>query len=139
MLEARIGAHDPQDELTTLAVDGETLLVPGRIGEDGSTCRVRIAANDVSLAATRPSPTSILNIVPVRVREVQPIYDARAGLFSSTPIAVQYRQCFVPIATKRLRQDAPCPVVQLSAWNQAAIKSLLRGTLQMAASRRSSD
>jgi molybdate transport system ATP-binding protein len=80
VLEARIAAFDPQDCLTTLAVDGEELLVPGRAGEIGRTHRVRIAARDVSLAAARPSPTTILNILPVRVRHVEPVDEAQVNV-----------------------------------------------------------
>ena len=35
VLEARVGAFDPRDGLTALDIDGETLLVPRRVGEAG--------------------------------------------------------------------------------------------------------
>ncbi len=80
VFEARIGAFDAADGMTALAIDGETFFVPSRVGKEGRTYRVRIAANDVSLAAARPSPTTILNIVPVRVLEVQPLDEARVNV-----------------------------------------------------------
>ncbi len=80
VLEARVGAFLAQDALTTLDIDGETLLSPGRIGEEGSTHRVRIAATDVSLAIGRPSQTTILNVVPVRVKDIQPLDDAQINV-----------------------------------------------------------
>jgi molybdate transport system ATP-binding protein len=73
VLEACVGAFTAEDSLTALDIDGETLLSPGRIGKEGSTHRVRIAASDVSLSVERPSPTTILNIVPVRVKDIQPL------------------------------------------------------------------
>jgi molybdate transport system ATP-binding protein len=80
VLEARVGAFDPSDAITALDIDGETLLVPRRVGEPGTTRRVRIAASDVSLAASRPSLTSILNIVPVRVKEIEPLDEAQLNV-----------------------------------------------------------
>jgi len=73
VLEGRIAAFDPNDEITALAIDGETLLVPNRVGEAGTTQRVRIVATNVSLAVDRPSLTTILNIVPVRITDIHPL------------------------------------------------------------------
>jgi molybdate transport system ATP-binding protein len=71
VLEARVGDFDAEDGLTALNIDGETLLVPDRMAETGAMRRVRIAATDVSLAVNRPSLTTILNIVPVRVKDIR--------------------------------------------------------------------
>jgi molybdate transport system ATP-binding protein len=48
-------------------------LVPRRVGKEGGIDRVRIVATDVSLAVDRPSQTTILNIVPVRVKDIHPL------------------------------------------------------------------
>ena len=42
--------------------------------------RVRIAATDVSLALARPTGTTIVNIVPVRVTEIEPLDEARLNV-----------------------------------------------------------
>jgi molybdate transport system ATP-binding protein len=83
VLAATVRAYDPQDALTALDVDGETLLVPRRVGEAGSAHRVRIAATDVSLSVDRPSLTTILNVVPVRVQEVEPLDEAQINVVLS--------------------------------------------------------
>lgn len=80
VLEAIVGSFDARDCLTALDVDGETLLVPTRVGASGDTHRVRIAATDVSLAVERPSLATILNIVPVRVKDIQPLDEARINV-----------------------------------------------------------
>jgi molybdate transport system ATP-binding protein len=80
VLEARVGPYDAEDSLTTLDVGGERLLVPRRVGKEGSTDRVRIAATDVSLAVDRPSQTTILNIVPARVMDIQPLDEAQINV-----------------------------------------------------------
>jgi molybdate transport system ATP-binding protein len=80
VLQARVGTFDASDGLTTLDVGGEALLVARRVGEAGTTHRVRIAATDVSLAVDRPSLTTILNIVPVRVKEIQPLDEAQINV-----------------------------------------------------------
>jgi molybdate transport system ATP-binding protein len=80
VLDARVGAFDASDGLTTLDVGGQPLLVPSRVGEAGTAHRVRIAATDVSLAVDRPSQTTILNILPVRVRDIQPLNEAQINV-----------------------------------------------------------
>jgi molybdate transport system ATP-binding protein len=81
VLEARVGAFSVEDGLTSLDIgDGEKLLVPRRVGKEGSMDRVRIAATDVSLAVIRPSQTTILNIVPVRVKDIQPVDEAQINV-----------------------------------------------------------
>src|SRR5262249_45228249 len=42
--------------------------------------RVRIAATDVSLAVDRPSQTTILNIVPARVKHVEALDEAQVNV-----------------------------------------------------------
>jgi molybdate transport system ATP-binding protein len=80
VLETRVGGFEPDDGLTALDVDGETLLVPGRVGENGAIRRVRIAATDVSLALARASQTTIVNIVPVRVKAIEPLGEAQINV-----------------------------------------------------------
>ena len=80
VLEAHVGSYSAEDSLTTLDLGGERLLVPRRVGKEGSTNRVRIAATDVSLAVDRPSQTTILNIVPVRVMDIQPLDEAQVNV-----------------------------------------------------------
>ncbi|MEH6469113.1 MAG: TOBE domain-containing protein, partial [Porticoccus sp.] len=45
--------------------------------EPGGTVRVRIPSRDVSLALERPSQSSILNILPGVISEIEPIDGAR--------------------------------------------------------------
>lgn len=80
VIGARVAAFDFQDGLTTLQIDGGTLLVPGQIGEAGSFRRIRIAAEDVSLAADRPSRTTILNVLAARIRAIDPVGAAQANV-----------------------------------------------------------
>jgi molybdate transport system ATP-binding protein len=80
VLDARVGAFDANDGLTALDVGGQPLLVPSRVGEAGTAHRVRIAATDVSLAVDRPSQTTILNILPVRVLHIEPLNEAQINV-----------------------------------------------------------
>ena len=77
IVDARITGYDSHYSLTEMVVDGESLLVPGNVGEAGNHRRVRIAAADVSLAPGRPSQTSILNILSVRVYDIVGLGDAQ--------------------------------------------------------------
>jgi molybdate transport system ATP-binding protein len=80
VLEAHIGPYSAEDGLTVLSVGGEKLLIPGRLGKVGDQDRVRIAATDVSLAIDHPSRTTILNIIPVRVKDIQPLDNAQINV-----------------------------------------------------------
>ena len=80
VLEARVNVFNAEDGLTEIGIGGEMLVVPGRVGENGSTYRVRIGASDVSLAVDRSSQTTILNVVPVRVLDIQPLDEAQLNV-----------------------------------------------------------
>jgi molybdate transport system ATP-binding protein len=80
ILEARVGAYSAEDGLTVLYIGDEKLLLPRRIAKESGTDRVRIDATDVSLAVDRPSLTTILNIVPVRVKDIHPLDNAQVNV-----------------------------------------------------------
>lgn len=80
MLDAVVGPYDSRYSLTHVEVPGGSLVVPGRIGEPGTHRRVRVAAADVSLSVSRPSETTISNVLPVRLLEVRPIDDAQVNV-----------------------------------------------------------
>jgi molybdate transport system ATP-binding protein len=83
VIEAYVNDYDSRYSLTEMRVHGETLLVPGHVGEAGKPRRVRIAAADVSLSPDRPSQTSILNVLAVRVQDIHPIDDAQVNILIS--------------------------------------------------------
>jgi molybdate transport system ATP-binding protein len=49
-------------------------------GNHGGTERVRIGTTDVSLSVDRPSQTTILNIVPVRVKDAEPLDETQVNV-----------------------------------------------------------
>ena len=69
VLDLTVGAYDEAYGLTSCAVAEFSLLVPARLGPQGSAIRLRIRASDVSLARTRPEDSSILNILPASILE----------------------------------------------------------------------
>jgi molybdate transport system ATP-binding protein len=62
--------------------------MPRRLDKEGGSERVRIAATDVSLAVDRPSQTTILNIVPVRVKDIHPLDNAQINVL----VTIGHRQ-----------------------------------------------
>jgi molybdate transport system ATP-binding protein len=54
--------------------------VPGRISSKGGLHRIRIPASDVSLAVERPSLTTILNVLPVRIHAIEPLGEAQVNI-----------------------------------------------------------
>lgn len=72
-----ISGHDPEYGLTHIEVEGQTLQVNHLELPVGSTRRVRIPARDISIARSRPVDSSILNILPVTVTEIENCSGAR--------------------------------------------------------------
>ena len=70
LLEAHVVGHDRDFGLNILECDGCTLYVGGEFLPIGRPVRVRILAQDVSLAFNTPSLSSILNILPATVLEL---------------------------------------------------------------------
>ncbi len=80
VFEGRVEGYDAQYGLTEIKVHGETLWVPGRVGKVGEDRRLRIVAADVSLSPERPSRTSILNVLPGQIRDIQLVDDAQVNV-----------------------------------------------------------
>ncbi len=100
VLSARIAAHDPARQLTTLRVAGRDFLAPLLAGPVGADIRMRIPAREVILATEPPRGISVHNIIPgtVRAVHIDPVHhaalvelalDGQAGLLARvTPDAV---------------------------------------------------
>jgi molybdate transport system ATP-binding protein len=71
-LEGEVIAVDEDYALTSLAIAGAVLVVPGRRGGPGLRRRLRIRASDVSFARARPVETSILNCLAAHIVSVTP-------------------------------------------------------------------
>lgn len=69
-LDGRVVTIDADYGLTSFAVSGGTLVVPGRLGEPGGRRRLRIRASDVSFARGAPAASTILNSLPARILSV---------------------------------------------------------------------
>ena len=70
VLDARVVAHHA-DGLSELSAAGGTLWLPQVAAEVGQQMRVRVEAQDVMLAKTRPEGISALNVLEVTVAEVR--------------------------------------------------------------------
>ena len=66
-LTATVAGYDPEYALTTLELEGGTILVPGECGPGGRVRRIRVRASDVSLAREPSTTSTILNILPAVV------------------------------------------------------------------------
>ena len=66
--------------MTALNIGEVQLLVPRGVAKHGGSERIRIGPSDVSLSVDRPSQTTILNVVPVRVRDVEPLDEAQVNV-----------------------------------------------------------
>ncbi|EGV33867.1 molybdate ABC transporter, ATPase subunit [Thiorhodococcus drewsii AZ1] len=73
LIEGRVQSHDDNYDLTRVAIPGGTLTV-GRLDQaTESRIRLRIHARDVSIAIRKPETSSILNVLPARIVEMQEI------------------------------------------------------------------
>ena len=70
VIVARVAGGDPEFALTRLTFPGGTMRVARLDAAEGTTVRVRIRARDVSLATTRPTDISVLNIFEGTVSEI---------------------------------------------------------------------
>ncbi len=73
LLTATVEAHDEAHHLSILDFPGGQLSIVRQELPLGSQQRVRIHARDVSLTLAHHQDSSILNIFPARVRELQPL------------------------------------------------------------------
>lgn len=72
-IDGLVKDYDERYGMITIAVDGGLLQVPSHRLAAGARQRLRIAASDVSIALTRPSESSIVNIVPARILAQSPL------------------------------------------------------------------
>jgi molybdate transport system ATP-binding protein len=77
ILTAKVTRHDADYGLSELDVDGHSLFVNHLPHAPGQSRRVRIPARDVSVCRQRPQDSSILNILPVTVSEIENTDSAR--------------------------------------------------------------
>ncbi len=76
VLQGRVAGHDGAFALTTFAVDGGEMIVPGLHGQRGDPRRLRIAASDVSLVRSVHKDTTILNCLPAHIVSIEEAGDA---------------------------------------------------------------
>ena len=72
VIQAMPERYDADYDLTRFRFSGGELLVPGHYDVNTPNLRLRIAASDVSLCVTPPQQTTILNILPAEVDDIQP-------------------------------------------------------------------
>ena len=77
VIDAVVAEHDDAYHLTVLQFDGGQILVPRDELAVGRPVRLRIHARDVSLALEHHHDSSILNVLPAQVMELQPAGDAQ--------------------------------------------------------------
>ena len=63
--------HDTQFGLSELEVEGNTLFVNHLSEAVGASCRLRIPARDISICRQRATDSSILNILPVELEQIE--------------------------------------------------------------------
>jgi molybdate transport system ATP-binding protein len=71
ILEAAIAGHDEAHELTELALGGELLVVPRIARAVGEAVRIRIDADDVMLALSRPEDVSANNVLAATIAAIR--------------------------------------------------------------------
>jgi len=103
VLEAEIAGHDAAHGLTELAFDGEILVVPRIARAAGDKVRIRIDADDVMLALTKPegvSANNVLSAVVAAIREDGPNADVQLRLRSALLVARITRRSLERLALK---------------------------------------
>ena len=70
VLEGRVVEHIVADDLTRVDCNGAEILLAGQPRAEREVIRLRIHARDVSLALSRASDSSILNILPCEISQI---------------------------------------------------------------------
>ena len=76
MIRCQLIGKDPNDDLTILSFENQTMYMAMPSYPPGNTLRIRIPSRDVSLATKKPEASSILNILEGSIGE---IHDNMAG------------------------------------------------------------
>lgn len=77
VLSCVIDGHEDRWGLSRLVFDGGTLYVNRQSGPPGTNIRLRIPARDVSIALEAPAASSILNIIPAVVDQIEQTNQSR--------------------------------------------------------------
>lgn len=80
IFEGEILSFDPENNLTTISVNGGEFLIPGNAGQNGIKKRLRVFANDVSLSPEKPSRTTILNVMPAQIIDICTIEESQFNI-----------------------------------------------------------
>ena len=67
ILTARLVGYEPRDGLCLFETSAGRLVLPGNPGQVGETRRIRVLAQDIVLAKTKPTDISALNVLPVSI------------------------------------------------------------------------
>ncbi|WP_315772027.1 MULTISPECIES: molybdenum ABC transporter ATP-binding protein [unclassified Bradyrhizobium] len=76
-LDATVTAQDTADGMATLEVPGGQFLLPAEPLTPGARRRLRVLADDVSLALETPSRSTIVNVLRARILEIRSQSDHR--------------------------------------------------------------
>ena len=98
VLECTVKDYDEIYELTELSIGSHSLFVAAARRPAGTRCRVRIPARDVSIALDAPRETSILNIIPAVIDDI----DACAGPGVLVKLAIDNQFILARITKKSL-------------------------------------
>lgn len=71
LIDAVVSHYDEHYDLTEFSVDGGTVTVPGNIGAIGTRKRIHLSASHISLTRTPACDTTIVNILPVTILEIE--------------------------------------------------------------------
>lgn len=72
VLRGKVVNKDRQWNLLTLRVGDFDVLVPDRGEQVGNTLSLQVLAKDVSITTSKPTSTTVLNILPGRVLQIRP-------------------------------------------------------------------
>ncbi len=116
LVEAVVAGHDEDYELTYLDFPGGRFAVAHKALPNGRSVRLRIAARDVSLTMERQSGTSILNIFPATIDEINPTGGAQ--------VTVRLLAGGVPLLSRVTRKSAALLGLEPGKKVYAQVKSV---------------
>ncbi|WP_198961133.1 molybdenum ABC transporter ATP-binding protein [Bradyrhizobium sp. UFLA03-84] len=100
-LDTVVGGYDGRYGLVILRLKGARLLIPGAPLRPGAQLRLRVAADDVSIACEPPRASSMLNVFPARIKASLPFDDAEVTLV----LALETGRSGVPLLARIPRRS----------------------------------
>jgi molybdate transport system ATP-binding protein len=103
IIDASIVRHDEKYQLTELLIDNQLSLLISKVdGTEGEHVRIRVPARDVSITLKRSEDSSILNILPATIEEIEDINNSSLNARALIKLRLAHQYILVRLTHKSI-------------------------------------